>query len=176
MNKPKLIRITTVPISLRILLKGQLRYMSQFYDVIGVSSPGKEVDEVREVEGIRVEEIEMTRKITPFKDLVSLWKLYRFFKKEKPDMVHSRAPKAGLLGMMAAWLAGVPVRLHTVAGLPLMEAKGLKRQILLGVEKITYASATKVFPNSQGLYDFILQEKLGNPEKLSIIGNGSSNG
>src|SRR5690606_91975 len=56
------------------------------------------------------------------------------------------------------------------------EAKGLKRQILLGVEKITYASATKVFPNSQGLYDFILQEKLGNPERLSIIGNGSSNG
>lgn len=176
MNKPKLIRITTVPISLRILLKGQLRYMSQFYDVIGVSSPGKEVEEVREVEGIRVEEIEMTRKITPLKDLVSLWKLYRFFKKEKPDMVHSHTPKAGLLGMMAAWLAGVPVRLHTVAGLPLMEAKGLKRQILLGVEKITYASATKVFPNSQGLYDFILQEKLGNPEKLSIIGNGSSNG
>src|SRR5690606_41290805 len=86
MNKPKLIRITTVPISLRILLKGQLRYMSQFYDVIGVSSPGKEVDEVREVEGIRVEEIEMTRKITPLKDLVSLWKLYRFFKKEKPEI------------------------------------------------------------------------------------------
>lgn len=176
MNKPKLIRITTVPISLRILLKGQLRYMSQFYDVIGVSSPGKEVDEVREVEGIRVEEIEMTRKITPFKDLVSLWKLYRFFKKEKPDMVHSHTPKAGLLGMMAAWLAGVPVRLHTVAGLPLMEAKGLKRQILLGVEKITYASATKVYPNSKGLYDFILENKYTTKDKLKVIGNGSSNG
>jgi glycosyltransferase involved in cell wall biosynthesis len=78
--------------------------------------------------------------------------------------------------MMAAWLAGVPSRLHTVAGLPLMEATGFKRTVLNFVEKLTYRFATKVYPNSKGLYDFILSEKFTKPSKLSIIGNGSSNG
>ncbi len=77
---------------------------------------------------------------------------------------------------MAAWLARVPNRLHTVAGLPLMEATGFKRKVLNFVEKLTYHLATKVYPNSKGLYDFIIAEKFTKPEKISIIGNGSSNG
>ena len=78
--------------------------------------------------------------------------------------------------MMAAKLAGVKIRLHTVAGLPLMEATGNKRKVLNFVEKLTYSCATKVYPNSQGLYDFILKEKLGKADKIEVIGNGSSNG
>ncbi|WP_042721905.1 glycosyltransferase, partial [Flavobacterium sp. B17] len=72
--------------------------------------------------------------------------------------------------------ANVPHRLHTVAGLPLMEAKGAKRQILDFVEKLTYASATQVYPNSKGLYDYIVKHKYTNQQKLKVIGNGSSNG
>ena len=78
--------------------------------------------------------------------------------------------------MLAAKLAGVPHRLHTVAGLPLMEATGTKRTILNFVEKLTYSCATKVYPNSKGLYDFILKEHFTTTEKLKVIGNGSSNG
>lgn len=91
-------------------------------------------------------------------------------------MVHSHTPKAGLVGMMAAWFAGVPVRMHTVAGLPLLEARGIKRQVLNLVEKITYAFATKVYPNSYGLKDIILQERFCAPQKLKVLANGSSNG
>ena len=175
--KTKLIRVTTVPISLRILLKGQHQFMSKNgFEVIGVSSAGSELDEVKDVEGIRVVTIEMSRKITPLADLKSLWQTYRFFKKEKPQIVHTHTPKAGIVGMLAAKLAGVPIRLHTVAGLPLMEAHGIKRKILDGVEKLTYASATKVYPNSKGLYDFILQHSYTSEEKLHVIANGSSNG
>ena len=78
--------------------------------------------------------------------------------------------------MLAARLAGVPHRLHTVAGLPLMEAIGTKRKILNFVEKLTYSSATRVYPNSKGLYDFILQNNFTQSNKLKIIANGSSNG
>jgi glycosyltransferase involved in cell wall biosynthesis len=78
--------------------------------------------------------------------------------------------------MLAAKLAGVKIRLHTVAGLPLMESTGIKRTVLNQVEKLTYNAATKVYPNSQGLYDFILKEKLGKADKIKVIGNGSSNG
>ncbi|WP_322971389.1 glycosyltransferase family 4 protein [Faecalibacter sp. LW9] len=175
--KTKLIRLTTVPLSLKVLLKGQHQFMSsKGFEVIGVSSKGPELDEVKEAEGINVVSIEMSRKITPIADLKSLWQTYRFFKKEKPQIVHTHTPKAGIVGMLAAKLAGVPIRLHTVAGLPLMEATGTKRKILDGVEKLTYASATNVYPNSQGLYDFIIQNKYTSKEKLKVIGNGSSNG
>jgi len=166
-----------VPLSLKVLLKGQLRFMaSNGFDVKGVSSEGEELREVHENEGIAVEAITMSRKITPFQDLKSLWEMWNFLRKEKPQIVHTHTPKAGIIGMLAARLAGVPHRLHTVAGLPLMEATGTKRKILNFVERLTYSSATRVYPNSKGLYDFILQNNFTQSNKLKIIANGSSNG
>ena len=166
-----------MPISFKVLLKGQLRFMaSNGFDVKGVSSEGDELKEVIENEGIVMEAINMSRKITPFQDLKSLWEMWNFLRKEKPQIVHTHTPKAGIIGMLAARLAGVPHRLHTVAGLPLMEATGIKRKILNFVEKLTYSSATRVYPNSKGLYDFILQNNFTQSNKLKIIANGSSNG
>ncbi|MNH92965.1 Alpha-monoglucosyldiacylglycerol synthase [compost metagenome] len=176
-NKIKLIRITTVPISLKILLKGQHRFMARNnFDVLGVSSSGTELMDVKNEEGVDVKSIAMSRKITPLKDLKSLWSAYRLFRKEKPDIVHSHTPKAGIIGMVAAKLAGVPIRLHTVAGMPLMEVKGGKRKILDFVERLTYSAATKVYPNSKGLFDFIISHQYTSSDKLKVIGNGSSNG
>lgn len=176
-NKIKLLRITTVPISLKTLLKGQHRFMTQNgFEVIGVASNGKELFEVQDAEGIKVVALNMTRTISPFKDIVSLWRMYQLCKKEKPSIVHSHTPKAGIIAMLGAKLAGVPIRLHTVAGLPLMEITGLKRKLLNWVEKITYSCASKVYPNSRGLYDFILENHFTTENKLKIIANGSSNG
>lgn len=173
----KLFRITTVPISLKTLLKGQHRFMSKNgWEVVGISSDGPELGDVQNEEGIRVIPLGMTRTISPIKDLRSLWRFYKLCREEKPIIVHSHTPKAGIVGMLAARLAGVPLRLHTVAGLPLMEARGVKRKILNVVEKLTYACATNVYPNSRGLYEFIVKEKLGMPTKLKVIANGSSNG
>lgn len=177
MTQPKLIRITTVPVSLKTLLKGQHRFMSENgFEVVGVSSPGQELEDVKNDENIRVVALEMTRTISPFSDLKSLWNFYKLCKKEKPLIVHSHTPKAGIIGMLGAKLAGIPIRLHTVAGLPLMEEKGIKRKILDFVEKLTYACATKVYPNSKGLYEFIVENKYTATEKLKVIGKGSSNG
>lgn len=177
MTQSKLIRITTVPMSLKILLKGQHRFMSENgFEVIGISSSGEELQDVEREENIRTIAVEMTRTISPFKDLKSVWQLYKIFKKEKPQIVHTHTPKAGVVGMLAAKLAGVPHRLHTVAGLPLLVVKGKKRKLLDFVEKITYACATKVYPNSFGLYDIILENKYTVKNKLKVIGKGSSNG
>ncbi|MDP2692348.1 MAG: glycosyltransferase family 4 protein [bacterium] len=176
-KKSKIIRITTVPISLNKLLEGQLRFMKGYYEVLAVSAgPIGELEAVGRREGVATREVAMTRSITPLKDIKAVWQLYRLFKKEKPSIVHTHTPKAGIVGMLAAWLAGVPNRLHTVAGLPLMEATGFKRTVLNFVEKTTYRFATKVYPNSKGLYDFIIAENFTKPSKLSIIGKGSSNG
>lgn len=174
--KKKLIRITTVPISLEILLENQLRFMNQHYDVEGISSDKEYLKQVGHLEGIEVYAVEMTRRITPLLDLKAVWQLYNYFKKENPFIVHTHTPKAGTLGMIAAKLAGVPHRLHTIAGLPLLEAAGLNRFVLNFVEKATYACATHIYPNSFGLKEIVIQERFCKPEKLKVIGNGSSNG
>jgi len=174
--KKKLIRITTVSMALTTLLKGQLRFMNQYYDVLGVSTGSNGLNDVAKYEGIKIKGLAMTRSITPFKDLKSLYLLYKLFKKEKPFIVHTHTPKAGTLGMLAAKIAGVPNRLHTIAGLPLLESHGAKRVLLDTVEKITYACASKIYPNSFGLKEIILQNKYTNSSKLKIIENGSTNG
>jgi glycosyltransferase involved in cell wall biosynthesis len=174
---PKLIRVTTVPMALKHLLAGQMRYMKENgFDVIMVSADGKERDDVINNEGCPHIIIAMTRKITPFADLRSLWQLYKFFKKEKPDIVHSHTPKAGLLSMLAAKFAGIKIRVHTIAGLRFMTSTGFTRKVLVAMEKLTASSATHVWPNSFSLLKYIRENKLVNESKLQVIGKGSSNG
>ena len=176
MNKKKLIRITTVPLSLDKLLEGQLRFMTDYYDVTAISSEKEYLEKIGKRENIVTHHLEMTRKITPMQDFIAVIKMYRYFKKVKPFIVHTHTPKAGIVGMMAAKLARVPNRLHTVAGLPLLEATGFKRKILDFVEKLTYSCATRIYPNSKALLQIICNNSYCENSKLKVIANGSSNG
>jgi glycosyltransferase involved in cell wall biosynthesis len=174
---PKIIRITTVPLSLKLLLSGQMKFLKEAgWEVLMVSAEGKEIQEITKREGSNHTVIPFTRKITPFQDFKCLWKLYSLFKKEKPDIVHSHTPKAGLLSMLAAKLAGIPIRIHTVAGMPYMVADKQKKSLLIAMEKLTFQLANEVWPNSHSLKEFIIAEELMDPAKIKVIGNGSSNG
>jgi glycosyltransferase involved in cell wall biosynthesis len=166
-----------VPISLKYLLAGQMRFMqNQGFNVIMISADGDEREEVILNEGCPHIVVPMTRKITPLEDLSCLWQLITIFRKEKPDIVHTHTPKAGLLGMLAAKICGVSIRIHTVAGLPLMVETGFKFQLLKFIEKLTYASANHVWPNSFSLLNYIKEQKLTKEQKLKVISKGSSNG
>ncbi|MGQ0738779.1 MAG: glycosyltransferase family 4 protein [Bacteroidota bacterium] len=174
---PKLLRITTSPLSLQSLLSNQMRYMKENgFKVLMVSSEGKEWPDLIKNEGCDYRIVPMAREITPFRDMKSLWQLYRLIKKEKPDIVHSHTPKAGLLAMLAAKFAGVKIRVHTIAGLRFMTVKGVKRKLLVMMEKLTGKAATHVWPNSHSLLKFIQQRKLVKESQLQVIGHGSSNG
>ncbi|MFT3705709.1 MAG: glycosyltransferase family 4 protein [Agriterribacter sp.] len=176
MTRLKLMRITTIPGSLFSLLKHQLKYMNQFYEVHAVSSPGERMADVQKQEEVIIHTVPMTRVISPFKDLKALIQLVKLIKAERPFIVHTHTPKAGTLGMLAAKICRVPIRVHTVAGLPLLEASGFKRKLLNKVEALTYSCATKVYPNSFKLKDIIVEQKFCKEAKLQVIGNGSSNG
>jgi glycosyltransferase involved in cell wall biosynthesis len=128
------------------------------------------------LEKVAVFALEMTRKITPLQDVLAVIKLFFFLKKTRPFIVHTHTPKAGIVGMLAAKLAGVPHRLHTVAGMPLLEQAGFKRKVLDFVEKLTYSCATKVYPNSFKMRDIIIQNEYCTPSKIKVLANGSSNG
>jgi glycosyltransferase involved in cell wall biosynthesis len=170
----KIIIITTVPLSLATLVKGQAKYLSQFFDVKLVTSSGEANKEIEIYEGVELTSIDMTRKISPFADLNSLRKLYSYIRSEKPDMVYTFTPKAGLLGSMAAFLARVPTRIHNVVGMPLMESHGAKKLLLQFIEKLTYFFTTRLFCNSYGLKEYI-QNNLSKKE-IQVIGEGSING
>ncbi len=113
----KLIRVTTADISLNSLLRGQLKYLNQYYEVVGVAKDTGVLDEVAAREGIRVIDAPLERPISIGKDIKALWFLWRLFRREKPWCVHANTPKGSLLAMVAAWAARVPNRIYTVTGL-----------------------------------------------------------
>ena len=161
--------------SLNILLKGQLRYLNQYFDLVAVSGEGEDLEEVKKREGVKVYPIEIQRQISPFKDLISLIKLYNYFRKEKPEIIHSITPKAGLLSMVAGKLAGVPIRIHTFTGLVFPYKTGIFQKLLISMDKLLCHCATNIYPEGQGVKaDLKLFKITGKP--LNIIGNGNVNG
>ena len=128
--KQKIIRACTVSLSF-IFLERMIPELQKKYEVILLSSPGSELDEMEKKYGVQGKRVHMERHISPIHDVVSLWHLIQTFLKERPTMVHSMTPKAGLLCMIAAWLTKVPVRVHTFTGLVFPTATGLKRRILM---------------------------------------------
>lgn len=175
MMRKKVLRITTVPVSLKLLLEGQLNMLNRDYEVVAVSSPGKELEEVGKREGVRTEAVCMERRIALVQDFKSLIDLIRLIRKEKPWMVHTMTPKAGLLGMLAAWICKVPVRMHTFTGLVFPSTVGLKKQLLILTDRITCACATFVNPEGKGVKDDLVRFGITR-KKLHIIGNGNVNG
>lgn len=171
----KIIRISTVPQSLNYMLEGQLRMLASHYEIIGISSPGDLLSEIHVREGIRVIGIPMERHISLRKDFVSLLRLIRVFMKEKPDMVHSVTPKAGLLAMLAAWITRVPVRMHTFTGLVFPTAEGKMKKILILADRLICYCATHINPEGEGvkrdLKDYRITDK-----PMFVVANGNING
>lgn len=173
----KILRVVTSSISFK-LIDGQAQFMQQQgYQVITASGGPFPKDGIPQLNGVRfVPQPHLVRPISIREDLLALRDMIRLIRKERPDIIHSHTPKAGLMGMLAGWLCHVPIRIHTVAGLPLLVHSGFKRKILNLVERITYRCATSVYPNSHKLRDTIISLKLASPDKLRVIGDGSSNG
>lgn len=174
-KKKKLLRITTVSLSLNSLLKGQLAFLNQYYEVVGVASNKDFIDLVAQREGVRTIEIKMKREISVWDDLKSLYLLVNLFRKEKPYIVHANTPKGSLLSMIAAWLTKIPHRIYTVTGLRFETTSGRFRNLLIWMERVTCWCATKVIPEGEGVKKTLLKEKItGKP--LKVILNGNING
>ena len=175
MQKLKLLRLTTVDISLNSLLKGQLRYLSQYVEVVGVAADTGVLQQVSEREGVRVVDLPMHREISLWADCKSLWTLIKLFRRERPDIVHANTPKASLLGMVAAALCRVPNRIYTVTGLRFETTQGVLRFVLKTMERITCLCATKVIPEGDGVKSILLRERITRKPMQKIL-NGNING
>ncbi len=173
----RVVYIVTHPVSARLLLKGQLRYlMEKGFDVLVISSAGKDLDRVAEREGIRTISVKMDRTIRPWRDVLALLRLYRTLRALQPDIVNASTPKAGLLGTLAAFVARVPVRIYTVRGLRLETARGLRRALLWCAERLASACAHRIVCVSQSLASLYTSLGLGSGDKILVLASGSSNG
>jgi glycosyltransferase involved in cell wall biosynthesis len=171
----KVIRATTVPQTLNTLCKGVIKDMTEKYEVIALSSPGQALEDLKKDTGIRTIAVAMERHISIFKDLRSLWQIYRVMRREKPTMVHSMTPKAGLLCMIASKLTHVPVRIHTFTGLVFPTSHGIKRRILMTTDSITCRCATHIIPEGEGVkHDLLVNGITKKP--LKVLGYGNIRG
>ncbi len=166
----KLLRAVTVSMSVGFFEPMVEDLQRQGYDVVSVSSDGPELEGLR-AKGVKTVVVEMERRMAPLKDLKSLWNLIRVFRKEKPDIVHSMTPKAGMLCMLAAWLTRVPRRVHTFTGLVWPTTTGLTRRILMFTDWLTCACATHVIPEGQGVMNDLQQHITHKPMKVLGYGN-----
>jgi glycosyltransferase involved in cell wall biosynthesis len=171
----KLIRTSTVAMSLDYLLKGQLAFLKNNYEVIAVSGSDEHLEAVAIREQVQIIAIEMQRSISPLKDLKSLWQLYRLFKREKPLIVHSITPKAGLLTMIAGYFARVPVRIHTFTGLIFPTKKGFLQQVLIFMDRLLCSCATHIYPEGEGVKNDLVRFKITS-KALKVIAKGNVNG
>lgn len=157
------------------LLKGQISLLAQHMDVILVAKDTGNLVHLAEQEGVQYRNIDIHREISLINDIKALISLIKLFRKERPDIVHANTPKGALLGLLAAKLAGVRHRIYNVNGLRFETATGNFRRLLIFMEKVACACATKVIPQSNGVADVIRREHI-TKKTLNVIRYGSGNG
>ena len=173
-NQLKIIRACTVSMSLGFV-SGMLADLKKKYEVVLLSSPGPEMEETKKNGLARCIDVPMQRHISPFKDLISLCRMIKVFRTEKPVMIHSMTPKAGLLCMVAAWLTRVPVRVHTFTGLVWPTSQGIQRWILKMTDRITCFCATHVIPEGQGVLNDLKNGRITKKD-MKVLGYGNVRG
>ncbi|NJX15163.1 glycosyltransferase family 4 protein [Tamlana crocina] len=172
--KKKFLIVSTISTTLNFF-EGQVKFLNNYFDVELVTSPDDVLDFVSKREGVKVHPVKMMRDISPIQDLKSLYRLVMLFKKIKPHVVHGNTPKGGLLSMTAAWLTRVPVRIYYIHGLRFEGDAGLKRKILLSIERMSCYFATDIIAVSHGVKKNLKEQNITSKTPY-IIGNGSANG
>lgn len=158
-------------------IKGQGKYLvSQGHEVIVVSGPGVEIDDVERNEPVRVIRIPFAREISPFSDLRDLIRVIKLVKKEKPDIINAGNPKTGFLFSLAHIFFWRTPLIFTLRGVRSDTLSGLKKSVVRLTEKITCALANKVIAISPSLKTHAEQIGIVSNEKCVVLSKGSSNG
>ncbi len=173
-NSNKIIRSVTSSKSLTFCREIMQKLREEGYEMLAVSSPGKELESLQK-EGFHCVEVPMERHISVFKDFRSLVLMIWVLRKEKPQMIHSMTPKAGLVSMVAGWLTGVPIRVHTFTGLVWPTSTGFKRKLLMFTDRLTCACATHIIPEGKGVMNDLINGNITR-KPMRVLGYGNVQG
>jgi len=172
MPHPKLVIVTTVPITLTGILANQPKFLAEHFAVSIISSPDEELKQVEITENVPTYAVAMQRGISPFNDLVSLFKMIKQLRKLKPEIVHSYTPKSGLIAMLAGFICRVPIRVHTFTGLIFPTSTSIKQKILIWMDRLICACATTIIPEGNGVKQDLINYGI-TKKKLNVIGHGN---
>ena len=166
--------VTTIAGSLGFF-KGQYQLLSKDFNITAIASQKEKLHEFGKENNINVHHIPMEREISLFKDLYCLICFICYFIKERPYIVHGNTPKGSLLSMIAAWITRVPVRIYMCHGLRYQGCGGLKRKLLMFMERISCRCATEVVCVSHGIKEVLIEDMITNKTPV-VIWNGSVRG
>lgn len=175
-SKPKVCLLTTSLLVVKFFLLPHIIALSSEYDLTVVVNVDDEEFLKRLNLPVRVVHLPIKRKISPFRDLKVLVTLAFFLARERFDVIHTVAPKAGMVGIIAGWLARVPVRLHIFQGEVWATHTGVMRTVLRTVDKVVALLSTHLLVVSQSERDFLIREKIISAKKSVVLGKGSISG
>lgn len=168
----RLVIVTTVPITIQGILKEQPKFMNNYFEVLIISSPSEVLNQIGESENLPVYGVEMHRGINVLKDILSLVSMVYRLNKLKPDIIHSYTPKAGLIAMLASFICRVPIRVHTFTGLIFPTSTGIKKKILIWMDRLICACATTIVPEGNGVKNDLIHYGITH-KQLAVIGSGN---
>ena len=172
---PKLLLLSTEPITFKLLLSGQPKLMKEEgWELLLVSADGREVQSICRAEGVRHEVIPFVKGENYVEDFISFWLLFQLIRKERPDVIHSYDSKTGFLAMLAGSLVGIPHRIHSITEMPVHTKDPQKGLNFL--EKWTYNKATSLWVNSTGMLSFFTSNFGIDATKFKLLGSGSTLG
>jgi glycosyltransferase involved in cell wall biosynthesis len=173
----QLVYIATDPITAYRLMDGQLGYMQRHgFEVTVITAPGPLLDATAAREGVRAIGVPMKREPSPASDAVALARLTLELRRLRPTIVNAGTPKAGLLGVLAARMARVPVVVYLLRGLRFEGATGARRLVLAGAEHVAGTLADRVFVNSESLRARFVALGCAPSARTWVPAQGSSNG
>ncbi len=176
-EKPRLLMAATSPLTVRVLMRGQLKYMSEHGFEVHVLCGEPLTMEDLSGEGVsRIWTLPLKRTPSPFQDLIALFRIVSILRQIKPDIVNAGTPKAALLVLLAARFTRVPVRIYTLRGLRLETTTGLQRILFKAIERVTASCAHRIIAVSRSLANLYVEEGLSPAGKVIVLGGGSSNG
>lgn len=173
--KEKLVICTTVPDTILYILKGQPKYLKQYFDVVIITSYSGHNENIIELENVSIYNVAFKRNINLLYDILALFQMILLLSKIKPQIIHSYTPKAGLISMFSSWIVRIPVRIHTFTGLIFPYQSGLKKRLLIEIDRLICFCATKIIPEGQGVKNDLISFGITN-KRLDIIGNGNISG
>lgn len=165
--------VATTPLPINAFMKPHIKALNGTHDFTIVVNGERSELLLGQETGIRAERASIARNIAPFSDALALWTLYRLFRRERFDIVQSLMPKAGLLAMLAAKAAGVPVRVHWFTGQVWATSRGLRRLLLRSMDRVLAACATDLLADSASQREFLVREGIVARDAVRVLGDGS---
>lgn len=175
-TRKKICIVATIPMSLIVFMRPHIAMLAEQYDVTLMANGVEQDFSALVGEHVRVIPVNIARAVSLMPDLLALLRLFKIFKDERFDAVHSITPKAGLLAMLAALAAGVPVRIHTFTGQVWANKTGVVRWGLKTLDKLIAKCATGLLTDSSSQRLFLIGEKIVQKEKVIVLGHGSVSG